>query len=127
MTEENFKKILNEGTKKHVYTKIKQGIMEWDFKDEDFDEIDAYKRRIEEIFNKLVCDSTLLDFKLNFDKGVDENGILTVDAQVSLNSPVRYYSINKSDFPELSNEEFVEMCNEIKTEITKGPENEQPV
>ena len=127
MDKENFEKILDQRLKNHIYSKIEQGIMERDFKDEDFDEIDTYKRIIEKDFNKLICDVKISDFSLDFDNDVDENGILTVDAQVSLNSPVRDYSINKSDFPELSNEEFVEMCNEIKSEITKGLGNEQPV
>ena len=63
----------------------------------------------------------------SFDKDVDENGTLNVDAQVRLNSPVRYYSINKSDFPELSQDEFVEMCNKIKMEIEKDYEKEETI
>lgn len=90
-------------------------------------EIERYKRLIEEEFNKLVCNKTINDFKLNFDNDVDENGILTVDAKIRLNSPVRYYTLNKSDFPELSQDEFVEMCNEIKMEIEKDYEKEETI
>lgn len=86
-------------------------------------EIDKYKKLIEDEFNKLVCNKTISDFKLDFDNDVDENGVLTVDAQIRLNSPVRYYTINKSDFPELSQDEFIEMCNEIKMEIEKDYDN----
>lgn len=82
-------------------------------------EIDVYKRQIEDEFNKLVCNKTISDFKLDFDNDVDENGILTVDAQIRLNAPVRYCTIKESDFPEMTHEEFVEMCNEIKSEIEK--------
>ena len=60
--------------------------------------IDEYKKRIEVEFNNLVCNKTISNFKLDFDNDVDENGVLTVDAQIRLNSPVRYYTINKSDF-----------------------------
>ena len=81
--------------------------------------IDEYKKRIEDEFNKLVCNKTISNFKLDFDNDVDENGVLTVDAQIRLNSPVRYYTINKSDFSELSQDEFNEMCNNIKMEIEK--------
>ena len=88
-------------------------------------EIERYKRLIEEEFNKLVCNKTISDFKLDFDNDVDENGILTVDAKIRLNSPVRYFTINKSDFPELSQDEFVEMCNEIKMEIEKDYEKKE--
>ena len=83
-------------------------------------EIDKYKRLYENEFNKLVCNKTISNFKLDFDNDVDENGVLTVDAQIRLNSPVRYYTINKSDFPELSQDEFNEMCSKIKMEIEKN-------
>ena len=75
--------------------------------------IDEYKKRIEDEFNNLVCNKTISNFKLDFDNDVDENGALTVDAQIRLNAPVRYYTINKSDFHELSQDEFNEMCNKI--------------
>jgi len=88
-------------------------------------EIDECKKRIEDEFNKLVCNKTISDFKLDFDNDVDENGVLTVDAQIRLNAPVRYYTINKSDFPELSQDEFIEMCNKIKMEIEKDYEKEE--
>ena len=81
--------------------------------------IDEYKKRIEDEFNNLICNKTINNFKLDFDNDVDENGMLTVAAQIRLNSPVRYYTINKSDFPELSQDEFNEMCNDIKMEIEK--------
>ena len=89
--------------------------------------IDECKKLIEDEFNKFVCNKTISDFKLDFDNDVDENGNLNVDAQVRLNSPVRYYSINKSDFPELSKDEFVEMCNKIKMEIEKNYEKEETI
>ena len=81
--------------------------------------IDEYKKRIEDEFNNLICNKTINNFKLDFDNDVDENGMLTVDAQIRLNPPVRYYTINKSDFPELSQDEFNEMCDDIKMEIEK--------
>jgi hypothetical protein len=80
-------------------------------------EKDECKKLIEDEFNKLVCNKTISDFKLDFDNDVDENGILTVGAQIRLKEPVRYYTIKKSDFPGMTNEEFTGMCNEIKTEI----------
>jgi len=98
--------------------------MERDFKDEDFNEIDAYKRIIEDEFNKFVCNKTISNFKLDFDNDVDENGMLTADAQIRLNSPIRYYTINESDFPGMTHEEFIEMCNRIKSEIEKDHEKE---
>lgn len=82
-------------------------------------EIDKCKRLVEDEFNKLVCNKTISDFKLDFDNDIDENGVLTVDAQIRLNSPVRYYSIKESDFPEMTHEEFIEMCNRFKMEIEK--------
>lgn len=82
-------------------------------------EIEKYKRIFEDELNKFVCNKTISDFKLDFDKDVDENGMLTVNVQISLNSPVRYYTIKESDFPELSQNEFIEMCNDIKMEIEK--------
>ena len=87
-------------------------------------EIDKYKRLYEYEFNKLVCNKTISDFKLDFDNDVDENGVLTVDAQIRLTSPIRYYSINKSDFPEMTHEEFIELCNKIKEEINNDIQNE---
>lgn len=90
-------------------------------------EIDTHKRQIEEEFNKLVCNKTISDFKLDFDNGIDENGTLTVDAQIRLNSPVRYWTIKESDFPEMTREEFIEMCNKIKMEIEKDNEKEETI
>ena len=90
-------------------------------------EIDKYKRLYEYEFNKLVCNKTISDFKLDFDNDVDENGVLTVDAQIRLNSTVRYYSINKCDFPEMTYEEFTEMCNKIKMEIEKDYEKDETI
>lgn len=89
--------------------------------------IDECKKLIEYEFNKLVCNKTISDFKLDFDNDVDENGNLTADAQIRLNAPVRYYTINKSDFPELSQDEFIEMCNEIKIKIEKDYEKEETI
>ena len=127
MTEENFKKILGQGPKKHIYSKNEYEIMGRDFKDGDFDEIDTYKRRIEEGFNKLVCDGTISDFSLDFDNDVDETGVFVVNAQLKMNSSVRYLEIKHTDFPELTQDEVIEMFDEIKTEITNSLENEQPV
>ena len=90
-------------------------------------EIERCKRLIEEEFNKMICNKTISDFRLDFGNGVDENGNLTVNAQIKLNPPVRYYSINKSDFPELSQDEFIEMCNEIKIKIEKDYEKEEAI
>lgn len=90
-------------------------------------EIDKYKRLCEDEFNKLVCNKTISDFKLDFDNDVDENGMLTADAQIRLNSPVRCYSINKSDFPEMTYEEFTEMRNKIVMEIEKDYEKEETI
>jgi len=94
-------------------------------------EIERYKRLIEKEFNKMVCNKTISNFRLDFDKDVDENGILTVDAQVRLKEPVRYYTIKESDFPELTHEEFIELCdkiielcNKIKEEINNDIQNE---
>ncbi len=87
-------------------------------------EIEKYKRIFKDEFNKFVCNKTISDFKLNFDNDVDENGMLTVDVQISLNSPVRHYTINKSDFPEMTHEEFIKMCNDIKDEIINNIQNE---
>lgn len=87
-------------------------------------EIDECKKRIEDEFNRLVCNRTISDFKLDFDNDVDENGVLTVDAQIRLNSPIRYYTIKESDFPEMTHEEFIEMCNKIKKEINNDIQNE---
>lgn len=111
--------INNKFNNKH-FSKIEREIMEMDFKDKDFDEIDVYKKLIEDEFNELVCNKTISDFSLKFDNDVDENGILTVDAQIRLNAPVRYYTIKESDFPELTHEQFIEMCKEIKSEIEKN-------
>lgn len=80
-------------------------------------EIEKYKIFFEDEFNKLVCNKTIRDFSLYFDNDVDENGILKIDAKVILNSPIRYYTINKTDFPEMTREEFIAMCDEIKKEI----------
>ena len=82
--------------------------------------IDEFKKLIEDEFTKLVCNKTISDFKLDFDNDVVENDMLTVDAQVKLNGAIRQYTINKSDFPELSQDEFVEICSEIKMEIEKN-------
>lgn len=82
-------------------------------------EIEKCKRLFEDEFNKLVCNKTIRDFRLNFDNDVDENGVLKVNAEVRLNSPLRYYTIKKTDFPEMSCEEFTTMCDEIKNEIEK--------
>jgi len=41
-------------------------------------EIERCKRLIEEEFNKMICNKTLSDFKLDFDNDVDENGNLNV-------------------------------------------------
>lgn len=90
-------------------------------------EIDKCKRLVEDEFNKLVCNKTISDFKLDFDNDIDENGVLTVDAQIRLNSPIRHYSINKSDFPEMTHDEFVEMCNKIIMEIEKDYEKEETI
>ena len=90
-------------------------------------EIEKYKRIIEDDFNKLVCNKTISDFKLDFDNDVDENGVLTVDAQIRLKSPVRYYTINEFDFPEMTHEEFIEMCNKIKMEIEKDYEEKETI
>jgi len=87
-------------------------------------EIDRYKRIIEDEFNKFVCNKTISDFKLDFDNDVDENGILKVDAQIRLSSPVRYFTIKESDFPEMTHEEFIELCNKIKEEINNDIQNE---
>ena len=89
-------------------------------------EIERCKRLIEEEFNKLVCNKTISDFRLDFDN-VDENGNLNVDAQLRLNSPVRYWAIKESDFPEMTHEEFVEMCNKIKMEIEKDYEKKETI
>lgn len=88
-------------------------------------ETDKCKKLIEDEFNKLVCNRTISDFKLDFDNDVDENGILTVNAQIRLNAPVRYCTIKESDFPEMTHEEFIEMCNEIKMEIEKDCEKKE--
>ena len=90
-------------------------------------EIDKYKRLVEDEFNKFVCNKTISDFKLDFDNDVDENGMLTVDAQIRLNSPVRYYTIKESDFPEMTHEEFIKMCNDIKMEIEKDYEKKETI
>ena len=90
-------------------------------------EIDKYKQLYENEFNKLVCNKTISDFKLDFDNDVDENGNLNADAQLRLNSPVRYYTIKESDFPEMTHEEFVEMCNKIKMEIEKDYEKAETI
>ena len=82
--------------------------------------IDEFKKLIEDEFTKLVCNKTISDFKLDFDNDVVENDMLTVDAQVKLNGAIRQYTINKSDFLELSQDEFVEICSEIKMEIEKN-------
>ena len=82
-------------------------------------EIEKCKKLFEDEFNKLVRNRIISDFKLDFDNDVDENGVLTVNAQIRLNAPVRYCTIKESDFPEITHEEFVEMCNEIKSEIEK--------
>lgn len=81
--------------------------------------IDEFKKLIENEFTKLVCNKTISDFKLDFDNDVVENDMLMVNVQVKLNESVRQYTINKSDFPELTQDEFVEMCSEIKTGIEK--------
>ena len=90
-------------------------------------EIDKYKQLYENEFNKLVCNKTISDFKLDFDNDVDENGNLNVDAQLRLNSPVRYWAIKESDFPEMTHEEFVEMYNKIKMEIEKDYEKKETI
>ena len=82
-------------------------------------EIEKCKKLFEDEFNKLVRNRIISDFKLDFDNDVDENGVLTVNAQIRLNAPVRYCTIKESDFPEITHEEFVEMLNEIKSEIEK--------
>ena len=81
--------------------------------------INEFKKLIENEFTKLVCNKTISDFKLDFDNDVVENDMLTVDAQVKLNGTIRQYTINKSDFPELTQDEFTKMCSEIKMEIEK--------
>ena len=81
--------------------------------------INEFKKLIENEFTKLVCNKTISDFKLDFDNDVVENDMLMVDAQVNLNGIVRQYTINKSDFPELTQDEFAKMCSEIKMEIEK--------
>lgn len=90
-------------------------------------EIDKYKRLVEDEFNKFVCNKTISDFKLDFDNDVDKNGILTVDAQIRLNSPIRYHTIKESDFPEMTHEEFIKMCNDIKMEIEKDYEKKETI
>lgn len=87
-------------------------------------EIEKCKRLIEEEFNKMVCNKTISDFRLDFDKDADENGILTIDAQIRLKEPVRYYTIKESDFPKMTHEEFIELCNKIKEEINNDIQNE---
>ncbi len=85
-------------------------------------EIDRYKRLVKDKFNKLVSDRSIADFKLDFADDVDENGTLNITAHVKLIPLLTYtcFTIKKSDFPEISHEKFVNLCDEIKYEIKRG-------
>ena len=85
---------------------------------------DKCKKLIEDEFNKLVYNKTISDFRLDFDNDIDENGNLTVDVQIRLKSPVRYYTIKESDFPEMTHNEFIGLINKIKEEINNSIQNE---